>query len=300
MHLSKIQAKPVKFTEYDGLKKISGPPHPSTISATELRKKVYDHLSTAGRKNEALPSHQSSKQKSFVRRVMPRKTSVRKSRAKYDEDDYRAMQRMEKLRVEWDSHEDNILLVCKVATTYLSPNPRKQMVSFIAVRDVLRTFSYNSYNKTSRACQRRLMYMLRQPRTVNSVTLGIEEIKQDPFVDRRYGGTMDRLKGECSSSVEYEKRMTEVFKELVAYIVKKYYDIAEIKPKKHMAMPKTVQEFNLLFEIVHPTKPRHNQGFTKDVRNTSDIHSATINSVIHSSMCCGKDRRSWAYQLFTV
>ncbi|XP_011862964.1 PREDICTED: general transcription factor 3C polypeptide 1-like [Vollenhovia emeryi] len=300
LHLSKIQAKPVKFTEYDGLKKISGPPPPATVNASDLQKKVYDHLSTGGRKNKALPSHQSSKQKSFVRRVMPRKKSVRKPRLKYDEDDYRAMQRMEKLRVDWESHEDNILLVCKVATTYLSPNPRKQVVSFIAVRDVLRTFSYNSYNKTSRACQRRLMYMLRQPRTVNSVALGVEEIKQDPFVDKRYGGTMDRLKGECSSSAEYEKRVTDVFKELVGYIVKKYYDIAEIKPKKHMAMPKTVQEFNLLFEVVHPMKPRHNQGFTKDVRNTNDIHSATINSVIHSSMCCGKDRRSWAYQLFKV
>ncbi|XP_077271220.1 general transcription factor 3C polypeptide 1 isoform X1 [Temnothorax americanus] len=298
LHLSKIQAKPVRFTEYDGLKKISGPPPPPSVNATELRKKVYNHLSTAGRKNEALPSHQSTRQKSFVRHVMPRKKSVRK--LKYDEDDYRAMQRMNKLRVEWDSHEDNILLVCKVATTYLSPNPRKQVVSFIAIRDVLRTFSYNSYNKTSRACQRRLVYMLRQQRTVNSVTLGVEEIKQDPFIDRRYGGAMDRLKGECSSSTEYEKRLTDVFKELVGYIVKKYYDIAEIKPKKHMAMPKTIQEFNLLFEVIHPTKSHRNQGFTKDVRNMNDIHSATINAVIHSSMCCGKDRRSWAYQLFTV
>lgn len=300
LHLSKIQAKPVKYTEYDGLKKISGPPPPPTVSSTELRKKVYNHLSTTGRKNEALPSHQSSKQKSFVRRVMPRKKSVRKPRLKYDEDDYRAMQRMEKLRVDWEPHEDNILLVCKVAMTYLSPNPRKQLVGFIAVRDVLRTFSYNSHNKTSRACQRRLMYMLRQPRTVNSVALGVEEIKQDPFVDRQYGGSMDRLKGECASSAEYEKRVTEVFKELVGYIIKKYYDITEIKPKKHMAMPKTVQEFNLLFEVVHPTKPHRNQGFTKDVRSTNDIHLASINSIIHSSMCCGKDRRSWAYQLFMV
>lgn len=298
LHLSKIQTKPVKYTEYDGLKKVSGPP-PPIISATELRKKVYDHLSSGGRKNEALPSQQSTKQKSFVRRVMPRKKNAR-PRLKYDEDDYRAMQRMHKLRVDWESHEDNILLVCKVAITYLSSNSRKQVIGFIAVRDVLRTFSYNSYNKTSRACQRRLMYMLKQPRTVNSVALGVEEIKQDPFVDRRYGGMMDRVKNECPSAAEYEKRVTEIFKELVGYIIKKYYDIAEIKPKKHMAMPRTAQEFNLLFDVVYPAKPHHNQGFTKDVRSTNDIHAATINSVIHSSMCCGKDRRCWAYQLFKV
>ncbi|XP_026830371.1 general transcription factor 3C polypeptide 1 [Ooceraea biroi] len=300
LHLSRIQKCPVKYTEYDGLKKVSGPPGPApALSAAELRKKVYDHLSNAGRKNEALPSHQSSRQKSFVRRVMPRKTSVR-PRLKYDEDDYRALQRMDKLRVDWDSHEDNILLVCKVATMYLWPNPRKQMVSFIVVRDVLRKFSYNSYNKTSRACQRRLLYMLRQPRTMNSVALGVEEIKQDPFVDRRYSGVMERLKAESANPAEYEKRVTEVFKELVMYIVEKYYNITEIKPKKHAEIPRTKQQFDLFFELVHPANPRHNQGFTKDVRNTDDIHSATINSVIHSSMCCGKDRRCWAYQLFKV
>ncbi|XP_025073362.1 LOW QUALITY PROTEIN: general transcription factor 3C polypeptide 1 [Pogonomyrmex barbatus] len=298
LHLSKIQVKPVKFTEYDGLKKVSGPLPPPVVNASELRKKMRDQLNITGRKNEALPSHQSSKQKSFVRRVMPRKQSVRK--LKYDEDDYRAMQRMNKLRVEWEPHEDNILLVCKVATTYLSPNPRKQIVGFTAVRDVLRMFSCNSQNKTSRACQRRLMYMLRQSRTMNSVALGVEEIKQDPYIDRRYGDVTRRLKSECASSAEYEKRATEIFKELVDYIIKKYYDIAEIKPQKHMMMPKTVQAFNLLFEVVYPTKPHHNQGFTKDVQSLNDIHSATLNSVIHSSMCCGKDRRSWAYQLFMV
>ncbi|XP_011252958.2 general transcription factor 3C polypeptide 1 [Camponotus floridanus] len=295
LHLSKIQTKPVKYTEYDGLKKISGPP-PPTISATELRKKMYDHFN--GRKNEALPSQQSTKQKCIVRRVEPRKKSTR--RHKYDESDYQALQRMPKLRADWESHEDNILLVCKVAATYLSSNPRKQLIDFIAVRDVLCTFSYNSDNKTSCACQRRLTYMLRQPRTVNSIALGVEEIKQDLFVDRRYGSTMERLKNECVSSADYKNRITEIFKELVGYIIKKYYDITEINPKKHIAMPRTAQEFNLLFELIYPAKPHHNQGFTKDVRSTNDIHAATINSLIHSSMCCKKDRRTWAYQLFKV
>lgn len=257
---------------------------------------MYDHLN--GRKNEALPSQQSTKQKCIVRRMEPRKKSARRN--KYDESDYQALQRMPKLRADWESHEDNILLVCKVAATYLSSNPRKQLIDFIAVRDVLCTFSYNSDNKTSCACQRRLTYMLRQPRTVNSIALGVEEIKQDLFVDRRYGSTMERLKNECVSSADYKNRITEIFKELVGYIIKKYYDITEINPKKHMAMPRTAQEFNLLFELIYPAKPHHNQGFTKDVRSTNDIHAATINSLIHSSMCCKKDRRTWAYQLFKV
>lgn len=301
LHLSRIQMKPVKYTEYIGLKKVSGPPAP-TINGTELRKQVYDCINKPidiGRRNEVLLSHQSSRQKSVVRRVMPRKRSSR-PRLKYDEDDYQAMQMMPKLRADWEQHEVNILLVCKIAITYLSPNPRKHLVNFMAVRDVLRTYSCTSYNKTSRACQRRLMYMLRQQCTMNSLALGVEEIKQDPFIDERYNGILDRLKSECSSTAEYEKRVTEVFKELVDFIMKKYYDIANIKPNKHIAMPKTVHEFNLLFKTIYPAKPRQNEGYKKDVRNIYDIHSATINSVIHSAMYCARSKRSWAYEIFKV
>lgn len=298
-HLSKIQAKPVKYTEYIGLKTVSGPPAPGL---NELRQQVYDYLNKpldAGRKNEALPSHQTHRQKSFVRRVMPRKKSKR-PRQKYDEDDYQAMQKMNKLRADWQQHEVNILLVCKIAMTYLSPNPRKQVVNFMAVRDVLRKYSLTSDNKTSRACQRRLTYMQRQACTLKSLALGVEEIKQDPFIDQHYNGIMSRLKKECANSTEYEKRMTKVFKDLVDVIMKKTYDIADITPNKHVTMPKTVQEFNLLFQTIHPAKPYHNQGFRKDVRNANDIHLATINTIIHSYMHCAKSKRSWAYEFFKV
>ncbi|OAD53659.1 General transcription factor 3C polypeptide 1 [Eufriesea mexicana] len=299
MYLAKIKAKPIRFTEFSGLKTVSGP---LSLSATEFRKKVQTK-NTEGldqqNKYEALTCQRSTKQKSYVRRVLPRKCS-NKRRTKYDEIDYRALQRMHKLRVDWEPYEDKILLICKVAMVYLCPNPRKQVITFSAVRDVLRTYSYTSHNKTSRACQRRLLYMLRQQRNVNTVALGVEELKQNFFLKKRFGGIVEKLKEEHKNPHEYEKQVTEAFKSLIAYIAKKYYDISDVGSKEPLPVPMTVQEFNLFYKVVHPTKPFYNRGFTKDIRNINDIHSAVINSVIHSSMCCGKDRRSWAYQLFKV
>ena len=121
-----------------------------------------------------LPLITSSKPPKIIRKILPRKP-IRK-RVKYDEIDFSALQHMDKLRVDWEQHEDNILLVCKVAMVYLCPNPRRNLVSCTAIRDVLRSYSFSSYNKTSRACQRRLLYMLKQPRTINSVLLGVEEV----------------------------------------------------------------------------------------------------------------------------
>lgn len=240
-----------------------------------------------------------TKKKSYVRRVMPRKQTVRK-RVKYDEVDYRALQRMDKLRVDWEQHEDNILLMCKVAMMYLFPNPRKQFVTFTAVRDTLRLYSNCSHNKTSRACQRRLLYMLKQPQTISSVMLGIEEIKQNYFVNKRFNGLVDRIKGECHNPVEYEEKVAKIFQELVAYISKKYYDISNMEPRDPVMIPQTIQTFNLIYDLRHPSKVLHPKGFTRDIRNINDVYVAMINTVIHSSMCSGKDRRSWAYQLFKI
>ncbi|KZC03777.1 General transcription factor 3C polypeptide 1 [Dufourea novaeangliae] len=298
-YLSKIKAKPLKFTEFSGLKRVSGPP---SLNPTELRRKVQskpDINLIEQRQYEELIGCRNSKQKSYVRRVLPRKSTTRK-RTKYDEVDYGALQRMHKLRVDWDSYEDKVLLICKVAMVYLCPNPRKQVITFSMVRDVLRMYSHMSYNKTSRACQRRLLYMLRQQHNVNIVALGVEEIKQNFFIRKRFHGIIDRLKEEYKNFFEFEVQVVEVFKSLVAYIIRKYYDISDVETKEPLPIPATVQEFNIFYKVVHPTKPFGNRGFTKDVRNVTDIHSAVINSVIHSSMCCGKDRRSWAYQLFKV
>lgn len=297
-YLSTIKAVPVKFTEFSGLKKVSGP---ITLSANDLKKKSQSNkvaeITNKSIKHETYTTFRRSKQKSFIRRVLPKKG--RKSRVKYDEIDYRALQLMHKLRVDWQPHEDNILLVCKVAMMYLCPNSRKQVVTFNMVRDVLRSYSLSSYNKTSRACQRRLLYMLRQPQTVNSVTLGVEEIRQNFFINKRFGDIVERIKEESSNPCAYEKRLAEVFKNLVDYVAKKYYDISEMGPNEPIVVPKTVQEFNIFYKVVYPAKT-FNTGFVKDIRCINDIHSATINSVIHSSMCSGKDKRSWAYQLFKV
>ncbi|XP_034950383.1 general transcription factor 3C polypeptide 1 [Chelonus insularis] len=299
-HLSKVEAKPIKYTEFTGLKKKSGP---TTVDANILKNRKAQKpvsLSTVEKTlKHKLLSKNMRKQSTVkvLRKVMPRKVKTRK-RVKYDDIDYSALQHMAKLRVDWDPREDNILLVCKVVMLYLCPNPRKQLITFPAVRDVLRSYSLSSHNKTSRACQRRLLYMLKQPQTAHSVALGVEEIKQNYYVNKKYKDIVNKIKKTCDPN-EQEEKITSTFKALVAYVAKKYYDLSKSKPTiESSCKPQTLQEFKIFYEVSHPQKPQ--KGFTCDIKNVNDIHTATINSVIYSSMCCGKDRRSWAYQLFRI
>ena len=87
-----------------------------------------------------------------------------------------------RLRVDWSDQEDSFLLICKVAGAYLCQNSRSGMVNYTAVRDILHKHFSESQNKTSRACQRRLNYMLKNGTTADNVRLFLADVQRDTTV----------------------------------------------------------------------------------------------------------------------
>lgn len=59
----------------------------------------------------------------------------------------------------------------KVAGTYLNTSLRYSMIPFFIVRDFMHEKVPESRNKTSRACQRRVNYMMRNPTMVYQVRM---------------------------------------------------------------------------------------------------------------------------------
>ena len=74
----------------------------------------------------------------------------------------------------------------KVAGSYLCCNSRNQMVQYTAVRDLLHEHFPESGNKTSRACQRRLNYMMKNQTTADNVALFLADVMQDEEVTAKY------------------------------------------------------------------------------------------------------------------
>ncbi|XP_042863797.1 general transcription factor 3C polypeptide 1-like [Penaeus japonicus] len=122
----------------------------------------------------------SNRPASYQRELKMRKKSPKKPY--YDEEDRAALRRMNKLRVDWSSAEDSFLLLCKVASCFLFPNIRSQMITFSLVRDMLHERFPESLNKTSRACQRRINYIMKNPTTEDNVAIFLEEVRQDPGI----------------------------------------------------------------------------------------------------------------------
>ena len=89
----------------------------------------------------------------------------------------------------------------------------------IPVRDVLHDkLPHVSRNKTSRACQRRINYMIKNPTTLSNVNLFLAEVKQDVIVINKFPIPE---RGEISRD-ENDKRMKRDFPPLLDILVEKF------------------------------------------------------------------------------
>lgn len=278
--------KPSKFKDKDGVK------HVSDVSKSKISK-------VGSWKSRAV-----SKKKTRV--LMQRKTKFAR-KPYYDQKDKDALSRMVKLRVDWSPIEDNLLLICKVASLYMSSDKRRQVTkNFCAVREILHaTYPAISRNKTSRACQRRMHYMMKNQSTAHSVYLCLEEIKQDSEITEKFDRAVDKLdallKAQGEGPKGYQEEYDKIFMNLVTTLLKKLKTITSNENAlNEIQLPRTVAEFENKYEIVVP-KPLivRNESF-KEVTKTIDILAAVINAVIHSSLCCANDKTSYSHQLFYI
>ncbi|XP_037803043.1 general transcription factor 3C polypeptide 1-like [Penaeus monodon] len=230
----------------------------------------------------------SNRPASYQRELKMRKKSPKKPY--YDEEDRAALRRMNKLRVDWSSAEDSFLLLCKVASCFLFPNIRSQMITFSLVRDMLHERFPESLNKTSRACQRRINYIMKNPTTEDNVAIFLEEVRQDP-------GIVADFK---SPRVPRNKKNIEsvyatMFRSLMQRLVVKF---ASSESRQCPDLPPSIEEFHQRFRIIMASSSLRNKLKFRPVVNVSDIDFHIVNTLIYSSLCSKHDRESYAYQLY--
>jgi hypothetical protein len=230
-----------------------------------------------------------------IKRVVQRKQAAVERKPYYDEKDKAALRLMRKLRVDWSAREDSLLLLCKVAGSFLCAGSRNQMVQYTAVRDLLHSHFPESGNKTSRACQRRLNYMLRNPSSADDVALFLEDARQDPAVT---GGFPVPSAGQLRRA-DNDHRLERDFGPLVEALVGKYRQAgAGAAP---LQLPGTRAEVEEQYSLVFPasTGPARGQPF-REPDTEEEVQAGVVNALITSSLCSVGDKKSWAYQLFKI
>lgn len=274
------------------------------LSGETISPKHFAPIESAIQEPESTPKSALKSKKRSSRPTQVRKVplpKVPKRKPYYDSTDLEALTNMSKLRVEWTAPEDNVLLLFKVASSYLSPNVRNQLVSMQAWRDLLHRLVHGAKNKTSRAVQRRILYMMKNPSTARSVSLCLEEIKQDPKINKEFGNLHSNLKAQGLSATKIENVMNEKFAKLVEILQGRFQNMRSNSVSFEKALiPDSIEKLRSSYIVASPQASMRKKGKFDDVCEVADIHSSVINAMIYSSLCSLNDKTSYAYQLFKV
>ncbi|KAK9512897.1 hypothetical protein O3M35_001209 [Rhynocoris fuscipes] len=281
---------------------------PKKIKNGNDLKTKKENLIQTNEKNEINNKKQKAKKHKKITRVVKPKKMRFCRKPYYDQKDKEALKRMVKLRVDWSPTEDNLLLICKVASLYMSPNPKRQVAkNFSVIREILHsTYPNLSRNKTSRACQRRILYMMKNPSTSHSVYMCLEEIKQDPDISDKFNRAVEKLDAMLKAQGEgpkgYQKEYDKIFNSLVLTLLSKLKTItnAENATLDNVSIPDSLEEFKNKYAVVFPKNVRLQNGTFNEVQNSVDILCSVVNTILHSSLCCATDKVSYSYQLFYV
>lgn len=169
------------------------------------------------------------------------------------------------------------------------------MVQYTAVRDLLHDTFPESANKTSRACQRRLNYMLKNQSSADNVALFLEDARQDQAVVDRF--LLSPPEQEVRQ--EHEVRLEKDFGPLVLLLLAKY---RKGGGQERLVLPATRQEVEQQYSLVFPSTAavgRRQEGF-QEPTSREQVQAAVLNSLITSSLCSASDKKSWAFQLYKI
>ncbi|KAF5305074.1 hypothetical protein FQA39_LY09336 [Lamprigera yunnana] len=273
------------------------------------------------------------KHSKIVRKVKERVET--KKRKGYDVIDKQLMENLKQGRLEWNNDEDFILNVCKLVSTFLCPNFRKQIVSYTAIRDTLHKLLPGSNNKTSGSCQRRLVVLFGTAEHQEYLQQIVKTLTCIPYVKKYFETFYNHVQ---SGMFLKEKQLHGAFVFLVTYFFKNQHEINhifeaidnryqyEFKTCSPISDEKRTDSKQENIAIVSRKKQNYESGSTLDVltydcleqinrstktlklypdvsifpKSEDDIVVDTIKSIIHSTVADRPDDISCLYQLFRV
>ncbi|KAG5684622.1 hypothetical protein PVAND_013845 [Polypedilum vanderplanki] len=276
----------------------------------KTKKKVNRSKSTAAssKHKTLLPSRNagegiSSKSK-IIRKVNPRKKTIKELKKKnelYDEVDKEALKVLKTLRVVWSPIEDKTLLLAKVAMKFAFPNEaqRSHYVNCTVVRDILHWRTNLALSKTSKACQRRIAFLMKNNKNKEYTSLLLEELRTNYDFMHKYNNFAERLKNLYSQEQIYTAvkiHIVEMIYRMHQIFLPEFFDNSLIASNNTITLPKTYDQLLHKFKIVNPRALIIDYTYYEP-SNTTEIEVYKLSSLIHSAVCSTNDKVSNSYFL---
>lgn len=231
------------------------------------------------------------KSQSVIRVIKPRKRHVVR-RPYYDDKDQAALKQMKTMRVVWSLQEDIVLLMCKVTSWFLDPHLDKMVVPFTVIRDILNErYPELSRDKTSRACQRRLRFMLTNPATKANASVFLCEAQQDQMLVEMFHGPKP-VKSD-------EAQWKSMFRTVLDHLMIKFSKSSE---ERHLdiTLPRTLDELKSCYDVVVSGQVEPDSWSYSEPHNLVDIHFSSVAMVILASLAADDGKTSWSLILYKI
>lgn len=220
--------------------------------------------------------------------------------------DKEALKMMKTMRVTWSEPEDKTLLLMKVALKFAFPQEAQSAhyVSASVIRDILHWRTDKGLNKTTKACSRRIQYLMKmKPSFKEQIALYHEELRTNREFMMKYRNLADRLKkvyplGELYNAVKIH--IVEMVHRLHQIFYKQFLSSqAETNEDNFYQLPEDYQELVGRYKITNPASTLIDQKYF-DPKTPNEAEISMLMALIHSAVCCSQDKTSYSYQLFEV
>lgn len=230
-----------------------------------------------------------------TKRVSRKKQQKASKRPAYDSVDKQALQLVKRFRVQWTPVEDNVLLLCRVASQLLDPKSHLTVVvPRFVIRDQLHKLVPSAIDKTGLACQRRLRYMLMDPRTAQNVSEWVAEFRQDPECFNVQRPDVPKT---------FEKEWTEAFLALFDKVVAKFTNPTPTEPKDLAVSDDTLHTYDIT-PATTMAQQREKSDVYQEPSNFVGIHVNVVDNVLLSTLLIHYHddipSSSFSYALFKI
>lgn len=225
-----------------------------------------------------------------------------KKTAPRDAIDRDALKNMRTLRVSWSKAEDDLLMIGKAASAYVSaPVPALGLLTIgKSCRDAIR-HSLGIFNKTTQACCRRLQFLVRQKRHIPQVPTWLHTLQTDEYLHKKYGDNfLERLSKIYSTRTEFCEALAVHYTLIMCYLFKIVHNAYDLKAKSRFILPDSIKEFHKRFLERMPVSGDVNCTLYKNPETEFELQTAVVGSVLHSNLCAMCDKTLYNLQAFEI
>ncbi|XP_037936910.1 general transcription factor 3C polypeptide 1 [Teleopsis dalmanni] len=231
--------------------------------------------------------------------ILAKAISAKKSGPR-DAIDRDALKNMRTLRVSWSIEEDNMLKIARAVYLYVAaPVPALELLTVAKIcRDVLR-HTIGSNNKTMKACLRRTQFLVKMGRHLPEVPAWLNLLQSNEYMQNKYGDNfLQKLKDTYPIRNEFCDALVIHFVLILNFLYKLVKNTNAIDCYTFL-IPDTIEEFSAKFsERITTSNILTIQNYNPN--KVFDLQVSVVVGVLHSAMCCAKDKTLYNMQAFEI